>query len=113
MRLLLERRFLVKDLNLDNTNRYSIATAYLALAVSLIVPALSHSLAAVVAGCLGLLVLNRDLYRWFANRRGSFFAVKAVPLHWLYYLYGGFALGAGTALHFASLAGNSRRRGES
>ena len=113
MRLLLERRFLVKDLNLDNTNRYSIATAYLALAISLIAPAFSHSVSAVGVGCLGLLVLNRDLYRWFANRRGALFAVKAMPMHWLYYLYGGFALTAGTALHIASLAGSSRHSGAS
>jgi glycosyltransferase involved in cell wall biosynthesis len=113
MRLLLERRFLVRDLNLDDTNRYSIATAYLALAISFIVPAFSHAVSAVGAGCLLLLVLNRDLYLWFANKRGVLFAAKAVPVHWLYYLYSGFALTAGTVLHLASLPGNSRRRGAS
>lgn len=38
-----------------------------------------------------LLALNRRLYQFFAARCGWRFALRAIPLHWFYYLYSGFA----------------------
>ncbi len=34
-----------------------------------------------------LFVLNYDLYAFFKRKRGWFFTLKAIPLHWLYYGY--------------------------
>lgn len=34
-------------------------------------------------------LLNRNFYSFFAHKRGVLFAMKVVPLHLLYYLYGG------------------------
>ena len=34
-----------------------------------------------------LLVLNRDFYGFLSRKRGLLFALAAVPLHWLYFLY--------------------------
>jgi glycosyltransferase involved in cell wall biosynthesis len=38
-------------------------------------------------GLLGLGWLNRDLYRFFAQRAGLAFAVGGAALHWLYFIY--------------------------
>jgi hypothetical protein len=46
-----------------------------------------------------LVLLNLDLYRFFARKRGLWFAVRALPLHWLYYAYCGLAVGLGLAKH--------------
>jgi cellulose synthase/poly-beta-1,6-N-acetylglucosamine synthase-like glycosyltransferase len=49
-----------------------------------------------------ILVLNADLFRWFASVRGIAFATMVVPLRILYYLLNGVAAGVGLALHHAS-----------
>lgn len=52
--------------------------------------------------CFGsLVVLNLRFYLFLAKVKGPGFALCTVPLHILYYLYGGLALVVGTALHWA------------
>ena len=36
--------------------------------------------------------LNRELYRFFQQERGWLFMLRALPLHWLYYVYSGTAV---------------------
>jgi hypothetical protein len=43
----------------------------------------------------GLLALNHRLYRLFIKKRGWLFALRAIPLHWAYFLYSGSAFGIG------------------
>jgi hypothetical protein len=50
------------------------------------------------AALLVLLLINIRLYRFFAGRRGRLFAFAAVPLHALYFLYSGLALGCGVGV---------------
>jgi hypothetical protein len=57
---------------------------------------------------LGLLALNRDLYAYFARQRGVVFTMKAIPLHWLYYLYACLAFAYGVWGHVLS-RGRARR----
>ena len=46
-----------------------------------------------LAACMaGLCVLNVNLYRFFARQRGVWFAVRVLPLHWLYFWYCGLAV---------------------
>lgn len=86
------------DLNVTHAHRVSVVLAGLLAVASLplllamlrgptmeVVAALSLALPLVAA----LVALNLDLYRFFAAKRGLGFAVSAVPLHWLYYLYSG------------------------
>jgi hypothetical protein len=41
-----------------------------------------------MVGCAFLLlVLNRDFYGFLLRSRGPWFVLRAIPLHWLYYLY--------------------------
>lgn len=89
-----------RELNVGFRQRLSVALVLL-LAAALVWGAfdtlglwISLALAATVVA------LNRDLYRFFATRRGVGFLLAAVPLHFLYCAYSGiaFALGRLSAL---------------
>jgi glycosyltransferase involved in cell wall biosynthesis len=102
--LLLRQRNMPADLNLRVAHRLSVGLA--CLLPLCLVAALSTSgalrLIAVVslaASAAALLLLNLDLYRFFARKRGVAFAVNALPLHWLYYAYCGFAFAIALPLH--------------
>ncbi len=95
-RLMLDRGRVDTALNLRWSQRVSAVLAWLAVGGALI--AFVRPAAILLAGisALGLLVLNRDLYIYFARQRGVVFTMKAIPLHWFYYLYAclAFAYGA-------------------
>lgn len=48
----------------------------------------------------GLLSLNWPLYRFFYVKRGLPFALKSLPWHWLYFLYGGLGFAVGLLRHW-------------
>jgi GT2 family glycosyltransferase len=92
-RLILDSGTLVNDLNLKTTERASAALVMLSVALLPWLPWRPVLVTAEVA-MLGLvLALNHRLYRFLARRRGVWFAARAVPLHWLYYLYSTGAFG--------------------
>jgi glycosyltransferase involved in cell wall biosynthesis len=100
-RLLLERGRLGGDLNVDRTGRASAALAWL-LAGTGIGAIVEPRLGWVAAGAaLALLVVNRAFYRFLRARHGGWFAVRAVALHWLYYLYSAAAFAWGALAHLA------------
>lgn len=85
--LMVRRRHLLNDLNVDATGRVSVALVGLllvGLSAAVARPALGVSVLIVAAGAL--LAVNLAFYRFLARRGGWWFAVRAVPLHWLYYL---------------------------
>ena len=97
-RLILETRYLPRDLNLSYVSRFStFLVGLLSATCSLLFLALLRVVrirptiigSAVPWIVVLLLSLNWDLYRFFAQRRGWWFAVRVVPLHWLYHLYSG------------------------
>jgi hypothetical protein len=49
--------------------------------------------------------VNLDFYRYFVRRRGLWFTVRVLPLHWLYFGYCGCCVVWGTLLHY--LTGDS------
>lgn len=49
---------------------------------------------------LAVTMINRDFYRYFAARLGLWFALRVIPLHWLYFAYCGFCVLWGTLLHY-------------
>lgn len=101
MRLLLERRSGRRDLNLDARNRASVACVGL-LCASLAASAVAwQSLAAALVLACALLVINRNVYVWFASKRGWSFALRAIPWHWAYYAIGLVSAVAGTAAWLA------------
>ncbi|MCK6554755.1 glycosyltransferase family 2 protein [Candidatus Binatia bacterium] len=107
--LMRHNRHMPADLNVTGTQRASVALVGLLLAL---LAALSFTLvtgAGFMAGiaALGaasaasaLVYLNRDCYRYLARKRGPLFALGAIPMHWLYFLYCGISV----ALAFAVLA---------
>lgn len=92
----LARQPLKMDLNLQTSNRLSVALTALfvvALVGLLFAPGvwpLPFSLAAL------LLALNWRLYAFFARQRGLGFALAIIPWHWLYYLYNSLSFSLGT-----------------
>jgi hypothetical protein len=106
-------RSLPNDLNLRIAERVSVALL-LTLAAGLGVAcwwrwAAVGSLAAAIA----VLALNRQYYRFLGRERGAAFAIRAVPLHWLYLLYSGVAFALGTAWWAIRPAKRESRQGSS
>jgi len=112
-RLILNTRHLPDDLNFDYAARVSsVLVGLLALVCVLIPIAFIRSwpsgrglllAAAVLIGIL-LLALNRRVYRFFLGKRGLWFAMRVVPTHWAYYLYGGITFLVVAAEHLVLLA---------
>jgi glycosyltransferase involved in cell wall biosynthesis len=83
--LMLRERHIPNDLNVQWNQRISVALAYMAMPMVLVYWPATAGLLAVVLG------LNQRFYRFLARRRGVVFAVRAVPLHLLYFIYSGAA----------------------
>jgi glycosyltransferase involved in cell wall biosynthesis len=75
------------DLNLKFGQRVSGLLVLLAAAAMLLTPFHLHLLAISVLALGAVVALNWPLYRFFLARRGVWFLARALPLHWLYYLY--------------------------
>ena len=96
---LAQRPFLL-DLNLQTSNRVSVAlTAILALSL-LALPFVRAAWPAPLLAAVLLLGLNWQLYAFFARRRGWTFALLAIPWHWLYYLYNSLSFALGSMMFF-------------
>ncbi len=95
--LILREHRLINDLNLRTSSRISILLIY----------GLLGSLVGVkwwlgfipIAGILAfmLLVMNGSLYRFFEQKCGLMFAIRAIPTHWFYFFYCGFGFMLGVA----------------
>jgi GT2 family glycosyltransferase len=98
-RLILRQRRLPDDLNLRRAARCTTVCLILAL-VAAAASALRREAILLVAALLAAAVaLNSDFYRFLAKKRGAAFALRAVPWHWLYFLYSGAAFAVGVAQH--------------
>jgi len=98
-RLLLRYRILPDDLSLSWGDRSSALLALVAvlLGAGAVAPGLSAWPA--VAAVAAFVLVNGDLFRFFARRRGLAFAASCVPLHILHFLV------AGAGLAFALVSG--------
>ncbi|MEP7356388.1 MAG: glycosyltransferase family A protein [Anaerolineales bacterium] len=92
----LARRPFALDLNLQTSNRVSVALTALLLASLLALPFVRAAWPVPMLAALLLLALNWNLYAFFAQRRGWAFALAAIPWHWLYYVYNSLSFGLGT-----------------
>ena len=102
-KLLLENKSnRINDLNLQTSSRISVVATYsllLGLIVAIFMPI--AILTSVILIPL-LLWLNWDVYQFFAQKRSLWFALKVVPLHWLYYIYAGLSFVLGTLAYWQS-----------
>ncbi|HYD50936.1 MAG TPA: glycosyltransferase, partial [Terriglobales bacterium] len=96
--LMLRQGSMPADLNVTAVHRVSVVLAWLLLfgTVALIAAASTASAAALwavlsmwVPIATALLLLNFEVYRFFAAKRGLWFAIRSVAMHWLYYFYCG------------------------
>ncbi len=97
--LILRDGFFPSTLNLNRSNRASIAALYLAL-VALCLGRINPS-SYLLGSCLMLFVTlaNIDLYRFFKNSRGWLFTSAALLWHWFYLLYSGASFFCGVLAH--------------
>ena len=86
------------DLNLQTSNRVSVAMTGLLVLGLLALPFARGAWPVPLVAALLLLALNWRLYAFFAARRGWTFALFAIPWHWLYYLYNSISFALGTLL---------------
>ena len=109
-RLILNSGSVPSDLNLNYASRVSsLLVGLLALAGLLLPFTLLHRLRgvqvplllAIAAIGMVLLILNREVYRFFLRKRGGWFAARAVLAHWAYYLYSGVTFFLMAAMHLA------------
>jgi glycosyltransferase involved in cell wall biosynthesis len=87
--LILASKKAPNDLNLQGGQRLSVAMAGLACVFAALTLFRAELLALAMASLLGMVVLNRALFAFFARERGLFFAIACIPLQLLYYLYSG------------------------
>lgn len=92
----------INDLNVDRQSRHCVAASLLlAATLPLAIFHLGFLAPAGVAAAF-LFIANRGFYGFLARLRGAGFALRAVPLHWLYYIYCGGAFAAGLSLYLSS-----------
>ena len=97
--LMLRNGRMVNDLNVKTRDRLSVLLAFVPLAA---LPAgwWRPALLGVGAIALGLVVaLNAGLFRFFLHRRGPWFALRTIPVYWVYLLICGFGFGLGLLRH--------------
>lgn len=92
---------IVNDLNVKTRDRLSVVMAFLlllALPAGLLWP---PALALGAVAAIILLAANADFFRFLKKVRGLSFALRALPLYWLYLLICGAGFGAGFVSHLA------------
>lgn len=95
--LLLNNRQFMNDLNVDAASRLSVA-GMMGLLLSLALSFWQGAFLWLALACgLALWYWNHPLYNFFRRKRGFWFALKAVPWHWLYFFYSGLAFAVGLA----------------
>ena len=87
-------------LNVSRRARICVALAYAALASLILAPRYPLMSIAAAAAIATTVALNRGEYAFFAARRGTSFAVRAMLAQLLYYFYNGVSFAIGATIHF-------------
>ncbi|MGH9373779.1 MAG: glycosyltransferase family 2 protein [Vicinamibacterales bacterium] len=90
------------DLNLKSAYRVSVALAYALLLGLGLAVANAAWLYAAIPIIAALFILNRRFYGFFVRTKGLLFALRLVPLHYLYHLYNGVSFALGTTIYLAA-----------
>lgn len=99
-RLMLRAGSMARTLNVKPSQQISVALVYLTTLLVLLSLWWPLLWIAVATLALAVSVLNFDFYRYFARHCGIWFALRVVPMHWLYFGYCGFCALGGTLLHY-------------
>ncbi|MDT8303198.1 MAG: glycosyltransferase family 2 protein [Sedimentisphaerales bacterium] len=91
-----------KTLNVTGSQRLSVGLVFTACALVVLAIWWPLVLIGTAAVIVAVILVNIELYRFFASRRGLWFATKSVLLHWLYFCCCGISVIAGTIRFYAS-----------
>ena len=97
--LILRDRFAPDDLNLQTSQRLSTAVLLFGLIALLLAPWFGWSWLLFFTAVLQLIGLNRQFYQYLLTKRGVWFALRAIPLHWFYFFYTGLAFLLGVVVY--------------
>lgn len=95
--LLLSYRAFRNDLNLRLENRFSTLVLFGAVSVALLSIAMPGLLPVVGLLAFALVVVNAPFYRLLMRKHGAWFALRAIPVHWLFYACSGIGFVLGIA----------------
>jgi glycosyltransferase involved in cell wall biosynthesis len=111
--LILREGKMPDDLNVSKAQRRK---AVLAVLVLCLLPAILidplFALLFLVA-LVAFVFVNGAFYAFLARRKGLMFAIRAIPVHWLYFLYSCAGFAMGVVLHLAAGRAASREAGRS
>ncbi|MEP6690223.1 MAG: glycosyltransferase [Gemmatimonadaceae bacterium] len=103
MRLLAQHRAVKSSRTLNLRTRERVSTALVGVALVMLALAIVAPqwlwLALAGAALVPVVGINAPLYLFFARERGAWFALCAIPLHFLYYLVSGVSVVVGYLLH--------------
>jgi len=109
MRLLLSERVFALDLNLQTANRVSVVGIYLLWAALIAIGFWPPMAGVALLLSVSLLIINLPVYAFFRRERGVFFALAAIPWHWLYYTYNGVCCVVGFMLFLRAWSAEANR----
>ncbi len=98
-RLMLRAGSMVRTLNVASDQRLSVGLVYAALVLVLAAAWWPPAVYGALGLSLVLTLVNLDFYRFFYDRRGLWFTLRVLPLHWLYFGYCGLSVVCGAWLH--------------
>ena len=90
----------INDLNLQTNSRISAIATYSLLLCLLASIFYAAAIIPSLILIMLLLILNWDTYLFFYQKRGFWFALRVIPLHWLYYFYAGLSFVIGTLAYW-------------
>jgi hypothetical protein len=111
--LMLRSSKAVKTLNVTGSQRLSVGLVFTACALVVLAIWWPLVLIGAAAAIIAVTLVNIELYRFFASRRGLWFATKSVLLHWLYFGCCGVSAIAGTIRFYASGRRTTKQQGRS
>ncbi|MBW8041913.1 MAG: glycosyltransferase [Planctomycetes bacterium] len=100
--LMLRSSKAVKVLNVTGSQRLSVGLVFTACALAVLAIWWPWAMIGTAVTLISVMLLNIELYRFFASRRGLWFATKSLLLHWLYFGCCGVSVIAGTVRFYAS-----------
>jgi glycosyltransferase involved in cell wall biosynthesis len=89
----------VKTLNVTGSQRLSVGLVFAACGLVVLAIWWPWALTGTAAAIIAVTLINIDLYRFFASRRGLWFATKSLVLHWLYFVCCGLSVPLGLIKH--------------
>jgi hypothetical protein len=90
---------MVNDLNVKTSDRLSVIAAFVLLASLLAAWRWPALLGVAAVALLAMVGLNAGLFAFFRRRHGVLFAMKTVPLYWVFLLTAGSGFAGGLLKH--------------